>query len=190
MATKEVATGITADQFGEGPHSNLADQVRREREKARKARIAAEKAKVRSTNPHHQSHILQKRLVLGVDPEVVKKFHGRGLELAWIRKEEWHDEYAEMGCKAATWGDIGKDSLSGGGPEDARPAGGTVTRRSMMLIIRPLRWKEERAEAEKIRTRQLADQDPFDEEFPQRPGEFGKGSRRRPSDPLDYDDGE
>ncbi len=166
----------------------FAETIRLEREERRKAReIREEKARA-ATAPHHSVHGTHRRMILGIKPQTTKKFAAKGLGLYWITKQQW-EEYQEIGYQQVTYAEI-EDGLSPARPDDSAVsrAGSVVTRRNMMLVKGPAKWQEDRILIEQHQAAAQAGKDPFEEEFGQQRGRFGKNSKRRPTSAVDAED--
>jgi len=173
--------------FPESPYA-FAEQIRKEREERKKLRVEKEAKRAKATNPHNASAAQGPRR-LGIRGEVIAACEKRGIELSWIRLDEW-DEYQEKGYQKATTDDVGKDALTRGRADEASDSGRAFIQRGNMLLVKcPLGWRKDRMTIEQHQAIVQAGKDPFDEEFGQQRGQFGKGSRRRaPKDALDVDE--
>ena len=190
MAKEKEATA-QAPGFGPSPYpfADTIDQQHAEREKLRREELRKQR---RMTNPHHAENRQGRPDRLGLPKKFTEALAKQGLMAGWIRKDE-EAEYRERGVRFVTHQDIAAATGGDGGqgtPDQRDPAvspTSVVERGTMVLIMQPKKWHDDRLKIEQHMARTQMQEDPFDElNGAVRSGHFGKGSRR--PDALVFDD--
>jgi len=172
---------LTADDFGYSPYHGQIEALKakaREELKRRQAEAAA-------TKPWDSREAVSRRNLFKVgDVAALQDLKNRGLEICWINEVHEAQQYLDQGYRLARMSDV-KAGFRDMAAQDSGSVDTIIRRKEMVAVIGPIKWREERIQAEEhLAHQQLGKQQAEDEalgligELPREPGRFGRTKRR------------